>query len=368
MNTPLLSLKELNKYYGNSHILKDISFDVRDGEFLTFLGPSGCGKTTLLRCIAGLEDINSGDILLNGESIKDLATNKRNINTVFQNYALFPHLNIFDNIAYGPRVKKSMDEKTIKEKVSEFLDLVQMSGYEQRKVHQISGGQGQRIAIARALINEPEILLLDEPLGALDLKLRKHMQMELVNLQKQTKTTFIYVTHDQEEAITISDRIVVIDEGEIQQIGTPRDVYNNPKNLFVADFIGDRNIKTVEILENDKKFPKVKLGNNIINIRCSNNVNCNDGNMSKAILAIHMDKMKISCSKTSNSLLGTVLSIHYAGSQIRTKLDVGSETFKVIEYRNDDCDYKIGDKVYVSWEESGAILLPVEDKLKASVI
>lgn len=366
MKKPLLSIRKINKYYDHSHILKDMSFDVEDGEFLTLLGPSGCGKTTILRCIAGLENINSGDILLNDVSIKDLAANKRNINTVFQNYALFPHLNIYDNIAYGPRVKKSMDEKEIKEKVSEFLDLVKMPGYENRMIHQLSGGQNQRIAIARALINKPNILLLDEPLGALDLKLRKHMQMELVNLQKQTKTTFIYVTHDQEEAVTISDRIVVIDEGEIQQLGTPREIYNHPKNLFVAEFIGDRNIKTVEVLENDRKFPKVKLGNNIFNIRCSNNVNCDDESANKAILAMHMDKMKISCTKASNSLLGTVLSIHYAGSQIRTKLNVDGQIFTVIEYQNNDCAYATGDEVYISWEDSGAILLPIENTFKAS--
>lgn len=366
MKKPLLSLQKLNKYYDNSHILKDITFDIEDGEFITFLGPSGCGKTTLLRCIAGLEFINSGDILLNDSSIKGVSPNKRNINTVFQNYSLFPHLNIYDNIAYGPRVKKSMDEKTIKEKVSEFLDLVKMAGYENRMINQLSGGQNQRIAIARALINEPNILLLDEPLGALDLKLRKHMQMELVNLQKTTKTTFVYVTHDQEEAINISDRIVVMNDGLIQQIGTPREIYNHPKNLFVAEFIGDRNIKTVEIIENNKTFPKVKLGNNIINIRCSNTVECEEGATKNAILAIHMDKMKISCDKTPNSLFAKVISIRYAGSQIRTKIDVDSEIFTVIEYQNEDCDYKIGEEVYVSWEESGAVLLPMEDKVKES--
>lgn len=366
MKKPLLSLKKVNKYYDDSHILKDISFDIEDGEFLTLLGPSGCGKTTILRCIAGLEDIDSGDILLNGKSIKALAPNKRNINTVFQNYSLFPHLNIYDNIAYGPRVKKSMDESKIKEKVSEFLDLVQMSGYENRMIHQLSGGQNQRIAIARALINKPDILLLDEPLGALDLKLRKHMQMELVQLQKQTKTTFIYVTHDQEEAVIISDRMVVINKGEIQQLGSPRDVYNNPKNLFVAEFIGDRNIVKVKILENNNEYTTVKLGENIIKIRCSHNINCNIKPGEMAILAMHMDKMKIFCDEIPNSLSATILSIHYAGSQIRTEVSVNDENLTVIEYQNDDCDYEIGESVYISWEDSGAILLPMEDEFEES--
>lgn len=366
MEKTLLSLKNINKYFDDSHILKDISFDIKDGEFLTLLGPSGCGKTTLLRCIGGLEEIDSGDILLNGKSIVYLPPNKRNINTVFQSYALFPHLNIYDNIAYGPRVKKSMSEKEIKEKVNEFLELVQMSGYEERMIHQLSGGQNQRIAIARALINEPDILLLDEPLGALDLKLRKHMQMELANLQKQTQTTFVYVTHDQEEAVTISDRIAVMDKGIILQLGSPREVYNNPNNLFVADFIGDRNINEVTILETDQEFPRVQLGENIINIRCSNTIECAEKASTKAILAIHKDKMRISFDETPNSLLGVVLDIHYAGSQTRTQVKVGSETFTVIEYQNDDCDYEVGDNVYISWEDSGAILLPMEDGFKES--
>ena len=191
MKKSLLSILNLNKYYDDFHVLKDISFDIHDGEFFTLLGPSGCGKTTLLRCIAGLESIESGDLMLKGQSIKGLDPNKRNVNTVFQNYALFPHLNVYDNIAYGPRVKKSMKEGEIKSKVAEVLELVQMTGYEERMTNQMSGGQMQRIAIARALINEPALLLLDEPLGALDLKLRKHMQTELAHLQKKTGTTFV---------------------------------------------------------------------------------------------------------------------------------------------------------------------------------
>ncbi len=366
MNKPLLKLVDVNKSFGESHILKDVSFDIMNGEFLTLLGPSGCGKTTILRCIAGLETVDSGDILLNGKSIVMLSANKRNVNTVFQNYALFPHLNMYDNIAYGPRIKKSMSEEKIKEKVTEMLHLVQMSGYEDRMSDQLSGGQKQRIAIARALINEPDILLLDEPLGALDLKLRKHMQRELAQLQKQTKTTFVYVTHDQEEAVNISDRIAVMDNGVIQQIGSPRSVYNNPANLFVASFIGDRNIKKVTLLEKENDFYKIKFGNNIINTRCSKTVACKSKPGDEALLAIHMDKMQISCHETPNSLAGTVMSVHYAGSQTRTEIDVDGETITAIEYQNDDCDYEKGDKVYISWEDSGAILLPMEDDLEGS--
>lgn len=366
MERPLLRLTDTNKYFGESHILKDVTFDIKDGEFLTILGPSGCGKTTILRCIAGLETIDSGDILLNGESIKNLAPNKRNVNTVFQNYALFPHLNVYDNVAYGPRIKKAMGEKDLRIKIAEVLDLVKMSGYEERMPHQLSGGQRQRIAIARALINEPDILLLDEPLGALDLKLRKHMQRELANLQKHTKTTFVYVTHDQEEALNMSDRIAVIHKGRIQQIGSPRDVYNYPKNLFVANFIGDRNIMEVKVLEKDDEYYRVKLGSNIISIKCSKNVECDKKPGDTAILAIHMDKMKISCGEIPGSLSGDILSIHYSGSQIRTEIDIDGERITVIEYQSSDCDYKIGDRVYITWEESGAILLPTEDDSKGS--
>lgn len=360
MQQPLLQLKGINKYYGNSHILKDISFDLNDGEFLTLLGPSGCGKTTILRCIAGLEAVNSGDILLNGASIKDLPANKRNVNTVFQNYALFPHLNVFDNVAYGPRVKKSMGEKELRKRVADFLELVQMSGYENRMTHQLSGGQRQRIAIARALINEPDILLLDEPLGALDLKLRKYMQTELAHLQKKAGTAFVYVTHDQEEALNMSDRIVVINKGVIQQLGRPRDIYNNPANLFVADFIGDRNIKKVQVLGRNDDSVDIKLGNNIISIKHSDCAPEIYDGCETAMLAVHKDKMRISCEETPNSLSGEVISIHYAGSQTKTEIRYGSESIAVIEYRSNNCGYNIGDKVYVAWEESGAVLLPAE--------
>lgn len=360
MKQPLLSLVNLNKYYGDVHVLKDVSFDIEQGEFLTLLGPSGCGKTTLLRCIAGLERVQSGDILLNGNSIKELAPNKRNVNTVFQNYALFPHLNVYKNIAYGPRVKKTMGEAELKEKVAEVLDLVQMTGYEERMPAQLSGGQMQRIAIARALINEPDMLLLDEPLGALDLKLRKHMQTELAQLQRKTGTTFVYVTHDQDEALNMSDRIVVIDEGVVQQIGDPRDIYNNPSNLFVTTFIGDRNILAVEVLEASEGWAKVKLGKNIVEVRNAANL----GQIDEAILAVHMDKMRISCDEIPNALVGKVLSIHYAGSQIRIGLQVEDKTITVVEYQETECKFEVGQNVYVTWDASSAILLPREEALE----
>ena len=354
----ILKLTDLNKYFGDLHVLKDLSLDIYEGEFLTLLGPSGCGKTTVLRCIAGLESIDSGDIKLNASSIKELAPNKRNVNTVFQNYALFPHLNIYENIAYGPKVKKNINDDDLKVKIKEILNLVQMSGYENRMPDQLSGGQKQRIAIARALINEPDILLLDEPLGALDLKLRKHMQTELANLQKQTGTTFIYVTHDQEEALNMSDRIAIMDKGEIVQIGSPRDVYNNPNNLFVTEFIGDRNIKQVEVAEVKDGSSKVKIGDDLVEIRCSRNLICDSKPKDLVTLAIHMDKMSISCKPEENSLKGKVVSVHFAGSQIKTVVDVYGELFTVIEYQSHDCEYEESDTVYLTWEDSGAVLLP----------
>ncbi len=355
---PLLKLNNINKFFDKLNVLKNINLDIYKGEFLTFLGPSGSGKTTVLRCIAGLESINSGDIELNGKSIKDLAPNKRNVNTVFQNYALFPHLNIYNNIAYGPKIKNKLSKNEIDKKISKVLELVQMEGYGSRMPDQLSGGQKQRIAIARALINEPDILLLDEPLGALDLKLRKHMQVELSNIQKKTGTTFVYVTHDQEEALNMSDRIAIMNKGEIIQIGSPRDIYNNPNSLFVTEFIGDRNIKAVEVVEVKDNSSMVKIGNNIVEIRCSKNLTCDSKPKDKVTLAIHMDKMSVYCKPKENSLKGKVISVHYSGSQIRTEVDVDGELFTIIEYQAHNCDYDTGQEVYITWEESGAILLP----------
>ena len=241
-STNIIELKHITKTFEDGFVaVEDFNLTVKRGEFVTFLGPSGCGKTTTLRMIAGFEIPTEGEILLDGKEIGNLPPNKRPINTVFQRYALFPHLNIFDNIAFGLKLKKlSKDE--IKRKVKKVLEMVDLEGFETRKVATLSGGQQQRIAIARALVNEPQILLLDEPLGALDLKMRKEMQLELKSMHERLGITFIYVTHDQEEALTMSDKIVVMSEGRMQQIGTPEDIYNEPKNAFVADFIGESNI------------------------------------------------------------------------------------------------------------------------------
>lgn len=236
-----IELRNLRKEYNEHAVLEDISLSIRKNEFLTLLGPSGCGKTTTLRIIGGFEEPTSGRVVFEGEDITDVPAYERQINTVFQKYALFPHMSVYENIAFGLRIK-NLKEKEIEARVKEMLRLVNLKGFEERDIDSLSGGQQQRIAIARALVNEPKILLLDEPLGALDLKLRKEMQMELKNMQQKLGITFIYVTHDQEEALTMSDTIVIMDEGEIQQIGSPVDIYNEPKNAFVAKFIGESNI------------------------------------------------------------------------------------------------------------------------------
>ncbi len=237
----LIRLEDLCKSFDNEQILKSVNLSIKDKEFVTLLGPSGCGKTTILRCIAGFETPDSGNVLFENKSILDTPAHERPVNTVFQKYALFPHLNVFDNVAFGLRIKK-VPEKEIRQKVRKMLAMVDLKGYERRPISKLSGGQQQRVAIARALVNMPRLLLLDEPLGALDLKLRKDMQLELKNLHRQSGITFLYVTHDQEEALTMSDTIVVMKSGTIQQIGSPQDIYNEPANAFVADFIGESNI------------------------------------------------------------------------------------------------------------------------------
>ena len=241
MADSLIELHDLKKEFDGTPVLRGISLDIKSREFVTLLGPSGCGKTTTLRIIGGFEQPDSGDVLFEGRRLNDVPPYRREINTVFQRYALFPHLNVAENIAFGLHIKK-MNPAEIKLKTREMLSLVGLSGFEARDVTSLSGGQQQRVAIARALVCEPRVLLLDEPLGALDLKLRKDMQIELKRIQQRTGITFIYVTHDQEEALTMSDRIVVMNHGVIQQVGSPTDIYNEPENAFVADFIGESNI------------------------------------------------------------------------------------------------------------------------------
>ena len=259
-DTRLIELKDISKSFGDTEVLHHINLYIRKCEFVTLLGPSGCGKTTLLRLLGGFETPTSGQIFFDGADVANLPPYKRRINTVFQKYALFSHLNVFDNIAFGLNLKapeafgvktRAQKKEEIRRRVDRMLKLVKMEGYENRSINQLSGGQQQRIAIARALVNEPEVLLLDEPLGALDLKLRKEMQVELKSMQQQLGITFIYVTHDQEEALTMSDTVAVMNGGRIQQIGDPKRIYDEPKNAFVADFIGESNIISGVMLEDN---------------------------------------------------------------------------------------------------------------------
>ena len=241
MSDNILEIKGINKKYEDNVVLDNLNLNIKKNEFLTLLGPSGCGKTTTLKIIAGFENPDSGSVMFGNKDLSTIPPHKRPVNTVFQKYALFPHMNVFENIAFGLKIK-NVPKEQIKEKVTEMLKLVALSGFEKRRIESLSGGQQQRVAIARALVNEPEVLLLDEPLGALDLKLRKEMQIELKRIQQRLGITFIFVTHDQEEALTMSDTIVVMNKGVIQQMGTPQDIYNEPANAFVADFIGESNI------------------------------------------------------------------------------------------------------------------------------
>ncbi|WP_211135376.1 spermidine/putrescine ABC transporter ATP-binding protein [Clostridium paraputrificum] len=265
MSENIIELKNISKQYEDNTVLDNLSLNIRKNEFVTLLGPSGCGKTTTLKIIAGFETADSGSIMFKNKDISDIPPYKRQLNTVFQKYALFPHMNVYENIAFGLKIKKlSKDE--IDKKVKEMLRMVSLSGFEKRSIESLSGGQQQRVAIARALVNEPEVLLLDEPLGALDLKLRKEMQLELKKIQQELGITFIFVTHDQEEALTMSDTIVVMNKGVIQQKGTPEDIYNEPANAFVADFIGESNILDGVMVEDfkvifaDREFECVDKG------------------------------------------------------------------------------------------------------------
>ncbi len=248
MSNKLIDIVNVSKSFGDNLVLDDLNLYIRENEFLTLLGPSGCGKTTLLRILGGFESPDTGNIIFDGKNITNLAPNKRQLNTVFQKYALFSHMNVADNIAFGLKIK-GMSESYIRDKIRYALKLVNLEGFGERMPDSLSGGQQQRIAIARAIVNEPKVLLLDEPLGALDLKLRQDMQYELIRLKNELGITFVYVTHDQEEALTMSDTIVVMNQGYIQQVGSPEDIYNEPQNAFVADFIGESNIFSATMIE-----------------------------------------------------------------------------------------------------------------------
>ncbi len=322
MQEHLIDLKNLRMVFSDGYVaLKDINLYIDRNEFLTLLGPSGCGKTTTLRIVGGFEKPTSGDVLYCGKSIVDLPPYRRNINTVFQRYALFPHMNVAQNVSFGPDMRKE-DRKQTAKRVTEMLELVNLAGFEKRSVTQLSGGQQQRVAIARALINKPDVLLLDEPLGALDLKLRKEMQTELKRIQVESGITFLFVTHDQEEALTMSDTVVVMRSGEIQQIGTPQDIYNEPKNAFVADFIGESNIYAATMLEDKRvvflgrEFPCVDIG---------------FGTNAPVDVVLRPEDVKLKSLETliEGAPQGTVLSTLFKGVHYEMRVQVGEDILLV---------------------------------------
>lgn len=331
----ILNLQNITKKYDNNTVLNNLNLVVRRNEFITLLGPSGCGKTTTLNIIAGFETPDDGKIIFEEKEINSVPPYKRQINTVFQKYALFTHMNVYENVAFGLRIKK-LPEKQIKEKVTNMLKMVELEGFEKRSTDSLSGGQQQRVAIARALVNEPKLLLLDEPLGALDLKLRKEMQLELKNIQKKLGITFIFVTHDQEEALTMSDTIVVLNKGDIQQIGTPEDIYNEPKNKFVANFIGVSNIID-GIMVDDYKV-------NFYGI----NFNCVDKGFDKdeeIDVVIRPEDIKIT-DKETGKLKGKVVSVIFRGVHYEIKVEINNATWIIHNTRHVAAGEEIGIDIF----------------------
>lgn len=343
----IIELRHISKVYSDNGFkaVDDFNLEVKRGEFVTFLGPSGCGKTTTLRMIAGFEMPTSGEILLNGEDISQLPANKRPINTVFQRYALFPHMNIYDNIAFGLKLKK-LPKEEIRKKVKRVLDIVDLEGFENRKISTLSGGQQQRIAIARALVNEPEILMLDEPLGALDLKMRQEMQLELKHMHDELGITFIYVTHDQEEALTMSDKIVVLSEGRIQQIGTPEDIYNEPQNAFVADFIGESNI-----------FKGIMTGHMKVRF-CGGEFIGMDDVAEGTLVDVVVRPEDVIITKPEDGIVeGEVVSVIFKGMHYEVTVESGKYEMVI---RTTKC-YSVGERIGMKLEPDGIHIMLAED-------
>lgn len=344
MGKNIVELTGVNKIYGTNHVVKDLTLTVEEGEFLTLLGSSGCGKTTTLRMIAGFEEPTTGSIKVEGEAIEEKEPYERDVNTVFQSYALFPHKTIYDNIAYGLKMKK-VPKKEIAERVKEMMELVQLEGFEKRYPNQLSGGQKQRVAIARALINRPKVLLLDEPLGALDLKLRKQMQLELKRLQKKLNITFIYVTHDQEEALTMSDKVVVMSDGMIQQIGTPEEIYNEPNTVFVADFIGESNI-----------FDGRMTGKCKVRF-CGADFDClDDMAVGAKVDVVVRPEDVIMTSKEEGTVTGVVTSVIFKGMHYEIIVESGDNEIVIQSTRS----AKVGDEIGMCLEPDGIHVILAE--------
>ena len=347
----IVSLENISKcYIKDKYVIKDFSFKVFEGEFLTILGSSGCGKTTVLRMISGLEMVSGGKIYLDGEDVTHLDASKRPVNTVFQNFALFPHMTIEENIGYGLKMKK-VSKKEIKQRVTEMLELVQLSGYEKRKPNQLSGGEQQRVAIARGLINKPKVLLLDEPLSSLDLKLKKQMQVELKRLQKKLGITFIYVTHAQDEALTMSDRIIIFKDGHIEQVGTPQDIYHRPSSLFVADFIGDSNIFSGVVVKKTPNYVTLCLKqHDFVKVRN----NCFDLE-DKVFMIVRPEDIHVSKKEHDHLLEAKVRDVIYNGTFIRLIAVYERKEIKInVEV---DEEYHKGDIIYLDIDSEWVALI-----------
>lgn len=359
----IIRLTDVDKSFDDERVVKKLNLDVEEGEFLTMLGPSGCGKTTTLRMIAGFEVPTSGQIFLEGEDVDDKKPNERNVNTVFQNYALFPHMNVFDNIAFG-LVEKKVIKDEIRSRVEEMIKLVQLDGMEKRMPAQMSGGQKQRVAIARALVNRPKVLLLDEPLGALDLKLRKQMQGELKALQRRLGITFIYVTHDQEEALTMSDRIAVMNRGRLEQVGTPEEVYNHPETKFVADFIGESNIIEgyIENMTDDSIEVTMESGKAMIHET--------GYRMEEMVyLCIRPENLKISTeAKEGFRFRGQVKEHIFIGSTNKTMIEMpNGQMLKSVTPAEDEL-IPVGTAVNVFWNPGKAVVMRTKEEQIYNVI
>ncbi len=359
MTMPILKLDGINKSFGPLKVIKELNLSIREGEFFTLLGPSGCGKTTILRLTAGLEEPEGGRLLLNGQDITHLPAHKRNINTVFQNYALFPHLTVYANIAFGLEMKGLKTEE-IKDKVTRFMRLFNIDELGERLPQQISGGQQQRVAVARALVCNPQILLLDEPLAALDLKLRKQIQLELKSLQRETGITFVYVTHDQEEALLLSDRIGVMFDGKIIQLGTPQEIYRRPLNRFVADFIGESNLLPVEVMESKGDSLYVKWLDKVFPSEVVKGPTGAATYNGKALFMLRpeeliVDKVTEGSNGKGLNFPGRITEVFYCGSGYRVRVEVGGQVdLTVLSSSN---DWKLGESVSVGWRPGSGLII-----------
>ena len=353
----IVELINVNKYFHEVPVIKNLNLRIREGEFLTLLGPSGCGKTTTLRMIAGFEAVTTGTIVMEGENVEKKEPYQRNVNTVFQNYALFPHMNVYDNIAFG-LVEKRVGKGEIGQRVTEMLSLVQLNGFEKRMPSQMSGGQRQRVAIARALVNRPRVLLLDEPLGALDLKLRKQMQVELKHLQKKLGITFVYVTHDQEESLVMSDRVAVMNGGVLEQIGAPDEIYDRPASKFVADFIGESNIieATISDIEGDRLIAAMETGMATVYA---------DGFSAGELVYISIRPEKLRCSPVPVAgfqLQGVVKEHIYVGSFTRTVIELSNGQELVMSSLTGAELFAPGAPVHLYWDRNGTVVMHTREE------